>query len=1272
MAKSRNPLRIPFVAETAAAIKAVQGLDQAIDKLDASAKQAQAAFQSAGGATDQAFDGAQDAVASAEKAMRQLGIKSEQVADNQISHLRQTFEALKTTGAASAAELARAFTNMQDRIGRINAQVGRGVGALERHYQTLGLVSQASAEKQVAAIREAAEAARAAAKGPQELARITASEEAKISAVYASIGQDVRKLEDHYRSLGVTSQASAQKQVAAIREAQAAIAGSDAGPEAIARANEAAEAQIRAVYAAIGKDVRTLEDHYRALGLTSAATAAKQIAAAKEAHAAIVASDAGPEEVARSYEAMEQQIKAANASMGKDVRELEDHFKALGVTSVAALKKQAEATREAAEAIKNSPDASADDITRSQEAANEKMRQYYAALGMDVRTLDELYKSLGVTSQEVADQQIAAARKTAQAIEASGAPIEDVTRAWEAFEAEEKRINASIGKDVRTLEDRYQELGLVSVASGEKQIASIKETANALRSAANGPKELARITKAEGDKIKAVYTSIGVHVRKTVAEMSAQTRKLGEGMRSIGGSMSWQVTAPITLGLTGMMKVVGDYEQQMNAVRATLRDMSDQEFKDLSKLTRDLGASTKYSALETAAATKILASAGISAKDILGGALKSVVDVSATSDAELTTSAALITQATSLFGISAKNLGGLANDVAGFMDASKFSVEQLSEAIAQGGGVAKNAGLDFQQFAAVLSMLEGQGFASGSDAGTSMKSFFLALTKEVGDAEDAHAKALKKLAAEEKRVARERQTLQSKTGKARENYAKKMRGIDQSIIDEVKRTENATLLGYAGMKGGVLDVEEMIRRLQDAVRGMSQAERDEYLEDTFGTDGMRSALAMLSLGVEGYRKAMATIEKGDAAASAKMRQAGLKGSFEELVGAIQELALTIADSGILKAVTDVVVRITGWVKWLAQASPATLYWATAIAAVLAVIGPFLMFIGQMTIGTAVLVRGLALVAPAVGAVVTALGGITLVGAGWAIAIGVAIGVVVALIWRYRTEIMNALGDAWRWIKENAADIGWWILKTVSPVTAAIWEHREAIMGMMAAVWEYIKQGWSGFLGYMRTVGSFLYAYMVQPWVNLYQRAMEIMGRIRQGGYSFAAFFRGIGSFMYDALVQPWVDAYNRIRGLFGWIISTARKALYWIGATQDNAHKARGYATGGIVRGPGSGTSDSIQAWLSNGEGIIRARAVRHYGEGLINAINSMTWSPAAAMAPVMVAPGGNRSGMTPITINLGGGLVADVLADRTNVAKLLAQEHRRQAARSTQRKSER
>jgi hypothetical protein len=49
-----------------------------------------------------------------------------------------------------------------------------------------------------------------------------------------------------------------------------------------------------------------------------------------------------------------------------------------------------------------------------------------------------------------------------------------------------------------------------------------------------------------------------------------------------------------------------------------------------------------------------------------------------------------------------------------------------------------------------------------------------------------------------------------------------------------------------------------------------------------------------------------------------------------------------------------------------------------------------------------------------------------------------------------------------------------------------------------------------------------------------------------------------------------------------------------------------GAAGGGHIRGAGTSTSDSILAWLSNNEFVMRSAAVSHYGVGFMQAINSM------------------------------------------------------------------
>ncbi|MEV4861426.1 phage tail protein [Streptomyces ossamyceticus] len=67
----------------------------------------------------------------------------------------------------------------------------------------------------------------------------------------------------------------------------------------------------------------------------------------------------------------------------------------------------------------------------------------------------------------------------------------------------------------------------------------------------------------------------------------------------------------------------------------------------------------------------------------------------------------------------------------------------------------------------------------------------------------------------------------------------------------------------------------------------------------------------------------------------------------------------------------------------------------------------------------------------------------------------------------------------------------------------------------------------------------------------------------------------------------------------------------------------RGYADGGLVEGPGTGTSDDVFApWLSNGEFVMRAAAVQKYGEKFMQMLN------AGAIDMPKMAKGGRVGGV--------------------------------------------
>jgi polyhydroxyalkanoate synthesis regulator phasin len=62
-----------------------------------------------------------------------------------------------------------------------------------------------------------------------------------------------------------------------------------------------------------------------------------------------------------------------------------------------------------------------------------------------------------------------------------------------------------------------------------------------------------------------------------------------------------------------------------------------------------------------------------------------------------------------------------------------------------------------------------------------------------------------------------------------------------------------------------------------------------------------------------------------------------------------------------------------------------------------------------------------------------------------------------------------------------------------------------------------------------------------------------------------------------------------------------------VGSRAGGRGDSRGSATGGLITGPGTATSDSIPARLSTGEYVVRAAAVDRYGAAFMNRVNSMS-----------------------------------------------------------------
>ncbi|TAA43835.1 hypothetical protein EAT51_00055 [Pseudoxanthomonas winnipegensis] len=94
------------------------------------------------------------------------------------------------------------------------------------------------------------------------------------------------------------------------------------------------------------------------------------------------------------------------------------------------------------------------------------------------------------------------------------------------------------------------------------------------------------------------------------------------------------------------------------------------------------------------------------------------------------------------------------------------------------------------------------------------------------------------------------------------------------------------------------------------------------------------------------------------------------------------------------------------------------------------------------------------------------------------------------------------------------------------------------------------------------------------------------------------------------------------------------KALYgggsqYTGTLSTLFGSSWGFAEGGHVRGPGTSTSDSIPAYLSNGEYVVKADAVSKYGRGFFDAINARRYASGGYVGGQGAPVSGGDRGVT-------------------------------------------
>lgn len=326
-------------------------------------------------------------------------------------------------------------------------------------------------------------------------------------------------------------------------------------------------------------------------------------------------------------------------------------------------------------------------------------------------------------------------------------------------------------------------------------------------------------------------------------------RTVASGMENTGRKSALIASGVTAAGLAvaafgvAAVKMAADFDQQMSTVQANTGATSAQ-MNQLRAAAIEAGASTVYSATDSADAINDLGKAGLSTADILSGGLSGALNLAASDGMQVGEAAELMSTTLKQFNLEGSDAGKVADALAAGAGKAVGSAHDLGFALNQAGLMANSMGVSMTETVGTLSAFANAGMI-GSDAGTSLKTMLQRLsnpTKEV-----------------------------------------------QAQMDELG-------ISAYDASGQFVGLENFAGQLKTSLGGLTQEQRNAALSVIFGSDAVRAANVLYSEGSEGiagWTKAVS--ESGYAAEQAAAKNNNLKGDLENLGGSMESLMISVGE-----------------------------------------------------------------------------------------------------------------------------------------------------------------------------------------------------------------------------------------------------------------------------------------------------------------------------------------------------------------------------------------
>lgn len=246
--------------------------------------------------------------------------------------------------------------------------------------------------------------------------------------------------------------------------------------------------------------------------------------------------------------------------------------------------------------------------------------------------------------------------------------------------------------------------------------------------------------------------------------------------------------------------------------------------------------------------------------------------------------------------------------------------------------------------------------------------------------------------------------------------------------------------------GAIKDSKGQLRDLVDILTLVDS--KGATASDMVAIFGKRAGPALASLlggGVKGAREFRDALDAagGKAGEIAQVQLANGVGELKQFNVQWERFLIVVARSGLLESLGTLAMKAADVLGWVAKLSPTTLRWGVAIAGVAAAVGPLLLGVGQ-------LVQTMVLLWPAITAVGSALGAVSLTVIGPVVAAFVAVGAAIAAVYVYWDILKTKTKDAWNSVKSTVGGAVDWVGRKLSGLKDYVPDWLLGLVGADAA------------------------------------------------------------------------------------------------------------------------------------------------------------------------------------------------------------------------------